>query len=115
MASDIVDQIKDILGSGGLSVVAGPTNVLTMLDDDGALTPGISVEDDLNGAQDNSEEATFSKQLAYLRTFTDSVPFKCETPEEMEVKLAQIVDKLYICTKTDNARMLKAWDAMITQ
>ena len=116
MPSDILDHIKEFVGGDSQNIGSGPATVLAILDDDdGALTPRVSVEDDLNGAQGSSEDAAFSKQLANLRTFTDSVPFRCESPEEMEVKLAQIVDNIIICTKADHARMLKAWNAMLTQ
>lgn len=107
---NIAERIGELL-SGGAAALVG---VLSAQDDDGVLTPGISMEDELDGAMGDSEDAAMARQLASLRTYTDSMPYECESPEDMEAKLAHIVDKIYICTKADHNMYLKGWDNLLT-
>jgi proteasome activator subunit 4 len=52
-------------------------------------------------------------QLASLKTYVDSLPYKCESLEEMQTKLEAIVAKLVVCVKSRNWAMLNKWDSSL--
>lgn len=67
-----------------------------------------STDDDLD-----SEQSNLDRQQATLQTYLDSLPYECETQEEMYAKLEEIVGKLIICAETKNWLALTTWDGML--
>ncbi|EPQ60983.1 hypothetical protein GLOTRDRAFT_53630 [Gloeophyllum trabeum ATCC 11539] len=59
------------------------------------------------------EETATEQQYAALRTYLDSVPYECESVQDMESKLAYIVGRIDICAKTKNWLVLTTWDGML--
>ena len=59
---------------------------------------------------DTEEQTVLEKQYATLQTYLNSVPYKCETPEEMEMKLAEIFDKMFLCAQSNNWHLLPGWN-----
>ena len=112
MPPDITERIGELLGSGGAAAVLA--TVLAAGDDEGVLTPGVSMEDDIDEASGDSEDVFNARQLASLQTYTNSMPYGCEVPEDMETKLAHIVDMIYICTKANHTMYLKGWDSVLS-
>ncbi|KAH8100456.1 ARM repeat-containing protein [Cristinia sonorae] len=59
------------------------------------------------------DSSAFEKQRAALQTYLDSVPYKCETIEEMQSVLEEIVGKIVICARAKNWLVLATWDGML--
>ncbi|TFK23084.1 ARM repeat-containing protein [Coprinopsis marcescibilis] len=55
----------------------------------------------------------YERHLTSLRTYTDSLPYECETPEQMQEILESIVAKLYIAAETKNWQQFVAWDGCL--
>ncbi|KIY51336.1 hypothetical protein FISHEDRAFT_37321 [Fistulina hepatica ATCC 64428] len=66
----------------------------------GACTP--------HGTLDDDERAQKS-----LKSYLDSLPYPCETPEQMNQCLEDIVGKLYVCAKARNWLVLSNWDGLV--
>ncbi|KAL0950801.1 hypothetical protein HGRIS_007566 [Hohenbuehelia grisea] len=67
-----------------------------------------------SGASDDAiDSSDFDKQKAYLQTFIDSLPYKCETVDEMLKCLEQIVSKIVLCAKARNWIVLTTWDGLL--
>ena len=64
--------------------------------------------DDGEGAADDQ-----STQFAWYRTYWESVPYECESVEEMNAKLAQIIDKIYICSKSNQWHLISGWNNIL--
>jgi proteasome activator subunit 4 len=50
-------------------------------------------------AAGTAEQTLLERQLAILQTYTDSVPYECESVEVMNDKLKGIVEKIILCAK----------------
>ena len=57
--------------------------------------------------------SAYDKQRASLQTYLDSLPYKCESVEEMQAQLEQIIEKIYICSRSKNWLLLSTWDGML--
>ncbi|EJD04282.1 uncharacterized protein FOMMEDRAFT_167503 [Fomitiporia mediterranea MF3/22] len=108
-STEIQARIQEFLNSNP----AGLSRALKMDDDEGLSTPISPVEESPDISAD-SEEAILSRQRAALRTYIDSVPYDCESPEEMEEKLANIVDMIYISAKSDQLDLMRSWDGVLS-
>ncbi|CCM01636.1 uncharacterized protein FIBRA_03697 [Fibroporia radiculosa] len=64
----------------------------------GTLTPGQSASE---------------RQRAALHSYIDSLPYKCESVEEMQAKLEHIISRISICAETKNWLVLTTWDGML--
>ncbi|EGO02735.1 hypothetical protein SERLA73DRAFT_102663 [Serpula lacrymans var. lacrymans S7.3] len=53
------------------------------------------------------------KQRASLQTYLDSLPYECESVDEMRAHLERIVGKLIICAESRNWLVMTTWDAML--
>ncbi|KDR84826.1 hypothetical protein GALMADRAFT_233236 [Galerina marginata CBS 339.88] len=60
-----------------------------------------------------TETAAYDKQRASLQTYLDSLPYECESVEDMQARLEEIVEKIYICAKAKNWLVLSTWDGML--
>lgn len=89
---------------------------LARLDTGQAMEEGdISLPDSpvLESGQLSPGQSAFEKQRASLQTYLDSVPYKCESIEEMQQVLEDIVGKISICAQTKNWLVLATWDGMM--
>ena len=57
----------------------------------------------------DEQEATLRKLKSYL----DSVPYKCEPPEDIHEALEKIVGMLAICIKSRSWNNLSSWDGLL--
>ena len=78
---------------------------LTTMDDDDIYQ--------IDSTGDLSEQSEMEEQLASLQTYLDSLPYECETVEEMQARLEEIVQKIYICARTKNWLVLSTWDGLL--
>lgn len=78
--------------------------VVTMDDDD------IS---EIDSPGEFTDQPSMDKQRASLQTYLDSLPYECETVEEMQARLEEIVQKIYICARTKNWLVLSTWDGLL--
>ncbi|KAH9487094.1 Proteasome activator complex subunit 4 [Psilocybe cubensis] len=62
---------------------------------------------------DEAVNSVYDKQRASLQTYLDSLPYECETVEDMQARLEKIVEKIYICAKAKNWLVLSTWDGML--
>jgi proteasome activator subunit 4 len=67
---------------------------------------------------DDDAIGTLSPELdeesIFMQTLVRSLPYDCESVEEMREKLEFIVGKITICVKSKNWRLLTAWDDVLT-
>jgi len=54
-----------------------------------------------------------AKELKSLDTYLKSLPYECESSEEMQEKLRVIVEKLYVCVHTNSWAASVGWDHML--
>ena len=78
------------------------------LENDGLSTPASAFDGVDTDA--NPDEAIRIKQEAALKTYIDSVPYDCESPEEMEKVLSSIVSKIYVAAKSNRVEILRKLD-----
>lgn len=75
------------------------------------------MDDDDISIADTPAESTdlsdFEKQKASLQTYLDSVPYECESVDQMQQRLEEIVGKIYLCAKAQNWLVLSTWDGML--
>ncbi|KAF7320019.1 hypothetical protein MKEN_00785900 [Mycena kentingensis (nom. inval.)] len=50
---------------------------------------------------------------ATLNAFLASLPYKCESPAEMDHKLADIISKMHVCVQARNWGVLTTWDGVL--
>ncbi|KAF9474298.1 hypothetical protein BDN70DRAFT_884955 [Pholiota conissans] len=70
----------------------------------------ISVADSIGEIADTS---AYDKQRISLQTYLNSLPYECESVEDMQSRLEEIVEKIYICAKSKNWLVLSTWDGML--
>jgi len=58
-------------------------------------------------------QGDYEKHLETLQTFTNSLPYECETPEQMQEALEGIIEKLYIAVNAKHWNMLSTWTGML--
>lgn len=68
---------------------------------------------EIDCAGELTEQSAMEKQRVSLQTYLDSLPYECETVEEMQARLEEIVQKIYVCAKTKNWLVLSTWDGML--
>jgi proteasome activator subunit 4 len=68
---------------------------------------------DIDSAGELTEQSAMDEQRASLQTYLDSLPYECETVEEMQFRLEEIVQKIYICARTKNWLVLSTWDGKL--
>lgn len=59
------------------------------------------------------ELSAYERQHASLKIYLNSLPYECESTEEMQEKLEQIVGKIFVCAKAKNWLVLSTWDGML--
>ena len=100
----IVLQAIQAAEPGALPRISLATN---MDEDDGMSVLDSPIE------SDDSNQATADKSNAVLQTYLDSLPYECESADEMNAKLEYIVGKIAICAKSKNWLVLTTWDGAL--
>jgi proteasome activator subunit 4 len=62
---------------------------------------------------DSADPSAYEKQLASLQTYLNALPYNCESVEDMQDRLEDILEKLFVCAKTKNWTVLMTWDGML--
>jgi proteasome activator subunit 4 len=62
---------------------------------------------------ESADSCGIDKQRASLQTYLDSLPYQCESVDEMQQKLEHIVGMIYVCAKAKNWPVLSTWDGML--
>jgi len=77
-------------------------------------------DDDFSGLETPPEidspsatQGQMEKQLESLKSYLDALPYKCETPEEMQTKLEFIIGKMDVCVRSKNWSLLPNWSHML--
>jgi proteasome activator subunit 4 len=60
------------------------------------------------------EGDTLDNQLATLKTYLNHIPYQCESLQEMNAKLEEIIGKIAICAKSRNWYLLTQWDTLLS-
>ncbi|KAF6766226.1 hypothetical protein DFP72DRAFT_838774 [Ephemerocybe angulata] len=66
--------------------------------------------DDLLG---DDPKSAYAKQVEAIQTHLKSLPYECETPEQMQRALEDIVAKISIAAKAQNWLVLGSWDGLL--
>lgn len=77
-------------------------------------------DDDFSGLETPLEidspaaaQGQMEKQLESLKTYLDSLPYECESPEEMQAKLEFIVGKIDVCVRSKNWSLVPNWSHLL--
>jgi proteasome activator subunit 4 len=84
--------------------------------EDSEIQLAMSDDDDdvsLAAKEDDSSLSLDEKQRASLQIYLNSVPYECETLEEMQAKLEHMVGKIMICAHAKNWLLLTTWDGLL--
>lgn len=77
----------------------------------------LDMEDDeassLSSTQEGDEQSWLEEKRESLQTYLDSIPYECESPQEMQEKLEFIVGRLYIAAKAKNWQLVTSWDGLL--
>ena len=71
------------------------------------------IDDDDLSVIDPGDAAAYEKQIASLQTYLNALPYDCESVDDMQHRLEDILEKVYICAKTKNWTVLTTWDGML--
>jgi len=107
MATDLLDLFTSVTGIDLKEHISRSHDISH--DEMSILEPPTPGEDD----NFSPEQSAFEKQRASLQIYLDSVPYECETIEEMQAKLEDIVGKIMICAEAKNWLLLTTWDGML--
>jgi proteasome activator subunit 4 len=99
MASEPLAFLSSLIGSGLVPSAEMDNDELSLSD---SPAPEIA-----------SDDAQYDAQLLSLQTYIDSVPYACESVEEMHAKLEEIVGKIVICIEAKNWLVLTTWDGLL--
>lgn len=79
-----------------------------MSDDDFSDLDSVGDDEDVN-----LEQSAHEGRLTSLQTYVNSVPYECESIEEMQAKLEDVVVKIMICAEAKNWLTLSTWDGVL--
>ncbi|TDL28791.1 hypothetical protein BD410DRAFT_863415 [Rickenella mellea] len=91
----------------------GNSNFSSLDMDDDLSMPDSPVLESGELSPDAAEQFAMDKQRAALQTYLDSVPYGCESIDEMHDKLQNIISKIYICAKSRDWLTLSSWDGLL--
>lgn len=103
--ADLVARFANYIDSGSISALGIGEDM-----DDEDISMAETPVDASSVSPDSEQQSALEKQHATLKTYLDSVPYKCETPEEMDTKLAEIVDKIFLCATSGYWHLLPGWN-----
>ena len=83
-----------------------------LMESDGLSTPASPIvgDEDQAGSPDDVIQA---KQQAALKTYIDSVPYECESPEHMVHLLQDIVGKISIAARSNRVEISRKLDEAV--
>lgn len=58
-------------------------------------------------------QSAFEKDKVSMQSYLDSLPYECESIDEMRAKLDHIVSRICICVESKNWLVLTTWDGML--
>jgi hypothetical protein len=61
----------------------------------------------------SAAQGQMEKQLESLKGYLDALPYECEPPEEMQIKLEFIVGRIDVCVRSKNWSMLANWSHLL--
>lgn len=61
----------------------------------------------------SAAQGLMEKQLDSLKTYLDSLPYECESPEEMQTKLEFIIGKIDVCVRSKNWSLVPNWSHLL--
>jgi proteasome activator subunit 4 len=61
----------------------------------------------------SSDENDLENQIESMKTDIKSVPYECESMEEMQILLEVIIGKIIVCAKSENWSVLTSWDGAL--
>ena len=99
----------DIILDSFASSTSSITQRLNKMDDDdfsGLETP-------LEIGSPTVAQGQMEKELDSLKTYLDSLPYECESREEMEFKLESIVGKIDVCVRSKNWSLISNWSHLL--
>lgn len=70
-------------------------------------------DDTVSDSPGDTLELSLEQQKSHLQSYLDSLPYECESCEDMQAKLEDIVGKIFICAKAKNWLVLTTWDGML--
>lgn len=59
------------------------------------------------------EDDDYEKQVSALQSYINSIPYQCESIEEMQAKLEYIVGRIVVCAQAKNWLVLSTWDGLL--
>ncbi|SJL05897.1 uncharacterized protein ARMOST_09233 [Armillaria ostoyae] len=77
------------------------------------LSPFDMDDDTESDSPGDTLELSLEQQKSHLQSYLDSLPYECESCEDMQAKLEDIVGKIFICAKAKNWLVLTTWDGML--
>ena len=81
----------------------------TMSYDEASDFDELDIFDDDNISLDDPLE----KQRAALQVYLDSVPYQCESLDQMQIKLESIIEKIIVCAHSKNWVSISHWDGLL--
>ena len=80
------------------------------MDEDASILDSLSLDSD---SSELPGENTIEKQRATLQTYLNSLPYECESEEEMNQALEFIVGRIAICAEAKSWLVLTTWDTIL--
>ena len=81
---------------------------------------GSMEDDDLSGLETPLEidsstavQGQMERQMESLKTYIDSLPYECESLEEMHAKLEFILGKIDVCVRSKNWSLVPNWSHIL--
>ena len=62
---------------------------------------------------EQEQTSDLAKQHASLKSYLESIPYACESVEEMNAKLQRIISKMNICIKSGDWLSLCKYDTLL--
>jgi proteasome activator subunit 4 len=62
---------------------------------------------------DDADASTADKHRVWIQTYLGSLPYVCESIDEMQAKLEDIVGKIAVCAHVKDWLTLNAWDSKL--
>lgn len=84
----------------------GNRTVLPIMDADDVSVPESPIAETM-------EDSDYDKQVTALQSYLASVPYECESIEEMHAKLEYIVGRILVCAEAKNWLILSTWDGLL--
>ncbi|ETW87560.1 hypothetical protein HETIRDRAFT_469691 [Heterobasidion irregulare TC 32-1] len=73
----------------------------------------IMEDDDMSIPDSSDDQLLIGRQHTQLQRYLSSVPYQCESPEEMDEKLQVIIGKIGVCAETKNWLVLSSWNGAL--